>query len=221
MIKRLIFDVDGTLITGIDFVSSIERSLKRINLYSPKNIEKFLEAIKIYESKYNNYNVSDYLYHLGSYLGTKLNDDFLNIFFDELKYCIPKENKNLVNTIEKLSKKYELVLLTNYFKESQLNRLNNMNIGKYFIECHGEKLIKPNKMAYIKACGKNKPDECIMIGDNLDLDIKNAQRFGLNAIYINYKNTLIDEEIIIVNQVEDITIELIETIENNRGDKSE
>jgi len=208
------------LITGVDFVSSIEKTLKRINLYSQENIEKFLEAIRTYESKYNNYNVNDYLYHLEKYLEIKLNTDFLDIFFDELKHCIPKENIKLINTIKKLSQKYELVLLTNYFKKSQLNRLNNMKIGKYFIECYGENLIKPNEMSYIKACGNNKPNECIMIGDNLNLDIKSAKKVGLNTIYVNSKNILINEDITKVNKVEDITIELINIIEN-KGDKNE
>ena len=29
MIKRLIFDVDGTLIVGVDFIESVKRTLKR------------------------------------------------------------------------------------------------------------------------------------------------------------------------------------------------
>ena len=34
MIKRLIFDVDGTLITGVDFVDSIKKTLDKLEIYS-------------------------------------------------------------------------------------------------------------------------------------------------------------------------------------------
>lgn len=188
MIKRLIFDVDGTLITGIDFSVFVEKALKRINSYSKECLEKFLNAIKTYEAKFDNYNEKDYLKHIGDAINKELNVEFIDIFFDELKHAIPPQNKDLIYTISELSKKYELVLLTNYFKKSQLNRLNNMGIGKFFIEAYGEELIKPNLNTYLNACGKNKPNECIMIGDDPILDIVYAQKAGLNTIFVNTKN---------------------------------
>lgn len=214
MIKRLIFDVDGTLIVGVNFVSSIEATLKKMNLYSKENVEKFLVAIKTYESKYNSYNKKDYLKLFGDFLGVELKENFIDVFFDELKFCIPDRNENLINKIEELSKNYELVLLTNYFGISQMNRLNNMGIGKFFTEVYGEELIKPNKSAYINACGYNKPKECIMIGDDLVLDIENAKNLGLNTIFVNSKNVKdVNLDTIIVQSVEEIDSELI-----NRAD---
>ena len=139
MIKRLIFDVDGTLINNVNFVLPIENTLKQIGIYSEKNVDRFLRAINTYESKFSSYNRNDYLSHFSKYLNVELNNKFINIFFKELKNCIPLNNQTLKNVISELSKKYELVLLTNYFKESQLNRLNNMGIGEFFLECHGEK----------------------------------------------------------------------------------
>lgn len=216
MIKRLIFDVDGTLIAGVDFMSSVVNCLKRNNLYSEENIKNFFAAMKTYEGVYDNYNTKDYLSHLGSYLGTHLDDSFLDIFFDELKFCIPKDNTKLVNAIEELSSKYELVLLTNYFKKSQLNRLNNMGIGQFFTECYGEELIKPNEMIYIRACGNNNPNECVMIGDDLNLDIEGATALGLNTIFVNSKNIPINNhEIITVSAAHEITDELIKSIRSN------
>lgn len=213
MIKRLIFDVDGTLIVGVDFIESVKRTLKRFNIYSEENLENFLKAIKTYETKYNSYNKKDYLNHFGDNLGIKLTDNFLDIFFEELKDCIPSKNEKLINTIKELSEKYEMVLLTNYFGKSQLNRLNNMQIGQYFTEYYGEELIKPNKEIYIKACGKHHPSECVMIGDDLVLDIKGAKEQGLNAIFVNSKNIDIEsKDIIKVDKVEEITIDLINNI---------
>ena len=143
-------------------------------------------------------------------MGISLSDNFLEVFFNKLQYVIPEKNEKLINTIDTLSKKYELVLLTNYFGISQLSRLNNMGIGKYFKETYGEDLIKPNKGSYLKACGNNKPEECVMIGDNLYLDVECAKKEGLKAIFVNTKNISTDDiEDIVVNKVEDITEEII------------
>ena len=147
-------------------------------------------------------------------IGNALPSNFLEIFFENLKDAIPNDNSSLINTIKQLSKKYELVLLTNYFSKSQLNRLNNMGIGHYFTECYGENLIKPNRDAYISACGKNKPSECVMIGDDIFLDIECAMNVGMHTIFINAKNVSTDNiNTISVKRVEDIDEKLIESIE--------
>lgn len=210
MIKRLIFDIDGTLIKGVNFVSSIEKTLKRLDIYSENNINRFLEAISKYEAVYNNYNKKDYISHLGKYLDTKLDDRFLIIFFEELKSCVPFECVKLKNALFKLYKEYELVLLTNYFKESQLNRLNTMGIKDLFLECFGEELIKPNDEIYLKACGPYNPNECVMIGDDIYLDVKKPKSLGLHTIFVNSKGIVSDFNTISVSSVEEISSELIE-----------
>ncbi len=182
MIKRLIFDVDGTLINNVNFALPIENTLKQIGIYSEKNVDRFLRAINTYESKFNSYNSNDYLSYFSKYLNVKLNNKFINIFF----------------------------------KESQLNRLNNMGIGEFFLECYGEELIKPNKDIYLKACGKNKPSECVMIGDNFDLDIKVPKKLGIHTILVDLKHNSIDNMgIVVISSVEEINANLIKKIENN------
>lgn len=214
MIKRLIFDVEGTLITGVDIIVAIENTLKKVGLYNEDNVKGFLNGINTYEEKFNNYNFADYTKYIAQEIKEELPINFLDIFFEELKSAIPSENENLINTISMLSQKYELVLLTNYFKKSQLNRLNNMGIGQFFIECYGEELIKPNLNAYIMACGNNKPEECVMIGDNISLDIEYAKKAGLNTIFVNSKNiSNQDIKAVTVKSVTQINDRLIEELE--------
>jgi len=214
MIKRLIFDVDGTLITGVNFVDAIKKTLKRLNIYSDEKTVAFLEGIKTYENKFNNYNIDDYTAHMSNAINNLLPMEFLRIFFEELKNVIPSKNETLIKTIKDLSNVYELVLLTNYFSESQMNRLNNMGIGHFFVECYGEKLIKPNIEAYISACGKNSPSECVIIGDDIFLDIEQAQKVGLNTIFINTKNIKNYKiKTFEVQRVEEIDVNLINMIE--------
>lgn len=214
MIKRLIFDVDGTLITGVDFMDNIKKTLDKLGIYSEDNVKLFLKGIKTYEQIYNNYNIKSYTKHLEHVLNNKLPENFVFIFWEELKNAIPPRNDKLIDTISELSQKYELVLLTNYFAISQLNRLNNMGIGRFFKECYGEHCIKPNKKAYLDACGDNKVEECIMIGDDLYLDIQRAREEGLSTIFINTKSVKTNSSMgIVVDSVEDISKELILGIE--------
>lgn len=217
MIKRLIFDVDGTLITNIKFDETINNTLKKLNIYSKEKTAKFLEGIKTYENKFNNYNIDNYTSHLSNAINNELPKDFLNVFFEELKNAIPSKNETLIKNLNELSDKYELVLLTNYFSESQINRLNNMGIGHLFIECHGEKLIKPNIQAYISACGKYTPGECVIIGDDIYLDIEQAQKVGLNTIFVNTKNIKkYNIKTFEVQKIEEINVELLNAIEENQ-----
>ena len=53
---------------------------------------------------------------------------------------------------------------------------------------------KPFKEAFLQAIGDNKPEECIMIGDNFERDIKGALNAGLKAIYYNPKNNVAKNE---------------------------
>ena len=210
MIKRLIFDVDNTLIVGVNFKEAVIKTLDELNIYSEENLDNFFEGIASYEGVYDNYNSRDYKKHMEECMNTIIPDNFLDVFFKHLKDVIPEENDKLISTIDSLSKKYELVLLTNYFSISQLNRLNNMGIGKYFTEVYGEDLIKPNKEAYIKACGPYKPSECVMIGDSLYLDVECAKKAGLKAIFVNTKKIPTDNlEVVTVDKIEDITDEVL------------
>lgn len=211
MIKRLIFDVDGTLITGVDFRKSVSNTLRRIGVYSDDLVDKFIDNIKKYEKKYNCYDREKYIDYFSSILGIDLDFDFLDIFFDELKDCVPEYNDKLIGCIYQLSLKYDLVLLTNYFSESQMNRLNSMGIGKYFSHCYGEDLIKPDVDSYISACGNYKPYECVIIGDDLDLDVIVPKSLGLNIIYVGDSDF---SNVVRVINVCDINSEFIENIFN-------
>ena len=152
MIKRLIFDIDGTLITGISFDEAIKNSLAELGFFSEENKQKFIYAISTYENNHSEYESKQYLQYFSQVLGYKLDKVFLDTFFRNLGlYAIPEYNKGLIETIEQLSKKYELVLLSNYFEKSQRGRLKHIGIDKYFTEYYGEKVCKPNRQAFLDA----------------------------------------------------------------------
>lgn len=152
MIKRLIFDIDGTLITGVSFDDAITNSLIEYGIFSEENKQKFIHAISTYENYYKVYEQNQYLQYFSITVGCDLDKYFLDIFFKNLGiYAIPDNNQKLIQTIEQLSNKYELVLLSNYFEKSQRGRLKHIGIDKYFSEYYGEKICKPDRKAFIDA----------------------------------------------------------------------
>ena len=61
MIKRLIFDIDGTLITGVSFDKAIRGALERVGALSDENVQKYISAIGTYEIVNGNYQIEKYL----------------------------------------------------------------------------------------------------------------------------------------------------------------
>jgi FMN phosphatase YigB (HAD superfamily) len=152
MIKRLIFDIDGTLITGVSFDKAITNSLLEQGIFSEENKKKFIYSISTYENYHKEYEQNQYLQYFSQNLGCNLDKNFLDIFFRNLGiYAIPDDNQVLIETIDQLSRKYELVLLSNYFEKSQRERLKHIGIDKYFSKYYGEKVCKPHKQAYLDA----------------------------------------------------------------------
>ncbi len=99
-----------------------------------------------------------------------------------------------VEIIEYLAAKgYILHLITNGFEEIQFSKLRSSSIAHYFKEViTSEKAmsLKPNKEIFefaLKITGAAK-SESIMIGDNLDADIKGAMEAGLDTVFVNHIN---------------------------------
>ncbi len=205
MIKRIIFDIDGTLITEINFSYHIKRALNKYGIKDPNKVKLFLLNIDEYEKTYNNYDKELYLKFFSDKLSCQLDYDFLNIFFEELKKAIPPNPYKIAEMLYRLNE-YELVLLSNYFEESQRNRLNAMGINKLFSEYYGEKTIKPNEKAYIDSAGIYHPSECLIVGDDKLLDIDIPKKLGFNTLFVNPNGD--------INSVEEITPQLIKKISN-------
>lgn len=185
MIKRVIFDIDGTLITGVNFSPYISAALKLYGISDPGKTKKFISNIENYENTHRRYNRDLYLGFFSEKLEVKLNHDFLKILFMQLRYAVPKNCEKIRNVLFHLQKEYELVLLSNYFEESQRNRLATMGINHYFSEYHGENATKPNESSYKSSQGRHKPSECLIIGDNSKLDIAIPKSLGFKTLHVS------------------------------------
>ena len=96
-------------------------------------------------------------------------------------------------------KKYILHLITNGFESVQHNKLSNSKLTEYFEEViTSEKAnsLKPNKEIFefaLEVTGA-KTSESIMIGDNIDADIKGAMNAGMDTVFVNHLNIETDVE---------------------------
>ena len=78
-----------------------------------------------------------------------------------------------------------------------------------------EKICKPNKQAYMDSIGEHQPSECVMIGDNLELDIRGAQNCGINTIWVNTNNEQSNINTRWINSVTQINESLINDLEKD------
>ena len=99
----------------------------------------------------------------------------------------------------------EIVLLTNWFRDSQVGRIKRKDLYKYFDNIiTGDIALKPYKECFDLAVQNTPKEECLMIGDNIRKDYLGALNYGINAY-------LIDEE-------NDIN-KLLEVVKNDRRSK--
>lgn len=183
MIKRLIFDLDNTLIMWRDeYTFAIKNVVEEYNL----DVDYMLvdSLIEEYENYYNVYTKENLLNLVNTKLNLNVKIDFIDAWLDGLTK-MAHGDKDTIDTLEYLSKKYELVVLTNGFRDSQIGRLKTSGIYKYFKEVYaGEEYIKPSLESYKDAIGPYNIDECIMIGDTYKTDIIGALNVGMRAIMI-------------------------------------
>lgn len=191
MVKRLIFDVDDTLIKWEDkYWNTLEEVFQELNIeYDKDLLDKVIVAIGTYEQEHQYYNKQTMLEHINKVTSHNFNMNFLDTALKDFGKCVPKKDKSLINTLNYLSKRYELVVLTNWFEDAQILRLKNFEIESYFAKVFASEnfKVKPNKESFITAMEDKLPEECIMIGDSFKKDIQGAIDAGMKAIYVNPK----------------------------------
>ncbi|MBC7904678.1 MAG: noncanonical pyrimidine nucleotidase, YjjG family [Gemmatimonadaceae bacterium] len=108
---------------------------------------------------------------------------------------LPTRNALFPYTIEILdyltNKNYLLHLITNGFEQTQHSKMKNAGIDKYFVEVitsESSNSLKPNAAIFEYAFGRAKAlrENSIMIGDDLEADIRGAMNAGLDQVFVNH-----------------------------------
>lgn len=189
MIKRLIFDFDNTLILWKDkYLSVLNNLIKKYNIEC--DIERLNYAIGESISYQNRgMTIESIIKQAKEICNIDISEEFVKEWFSGLGKNTIELEDDIIDTLEYLSKKYSLVILSNFNGEIQKLRAQNANIIQYFDEIYGSDIVemKPNSNSYKKAITPYKTEECIMIGDNLKEDIEGALEIGLRAIHLDRK----------------------------------
>ncbi|HQI44625.1 MAG TPA: YjjG family noncanonical pyrimidine nucleotidase [Bacteroidales bacterium] len=95
-------------------------------------------------------------------------------------------------TLEYLSKKYTLHIITNGFIEVQYVKISNSNLKKYFthiITSEEAGYNKPNENIFYYAFQLTTANNrnSLMIGDDFEVDILGAQNVKMDQVYFNYQ----------------------------------
>ena len=187
MVKRIIFDVDNTLLEWKDeYIFALKNTLDKLNIdYTKEQLESIDNAIVDYEKTHNIYVAEDLQNFVNNVCQVNVPDEFMNTLIEEQGNCYTYDAK-LVDTIKYLNEKYDLVVLSNWFTKTQRLRLQKMDILKYFSFVTGgdEHVLKPNRRAFDKVLEGYEPSECIMVGDSFNHDIMPASELGIKAIWV-------------------------------------
>ena len=214
MIKRIIFDLDNTLIMWKDeYEKAVDDVLNEINYPKTENLYHKINEIEAeYEKGKIRFDKNELIDYINENLKTNLPYEFMDIWLEKLHSRAPKiYPKKDYDVLKYLSKKYELVILTNFFIESQIKRLETAGIAKFFSEFYGaEKYAKPYKESFMQAIGKHKVSEVAMVGDSLEMDIKGAINSGIEkAVWRDINNKAEDYKnemngIYVIHELEDL-----------------
>lgn len=192
MIKRIIFDIDNTLIKWENsYYKKLGQVFEELQMrYTKTDIENVIHAIDEYEKTETYFQKGAMHRIIEEKMQKEIPANFVDTMLAYFSNCVPEKlPEEVTETLEYLNSKYELVTLSNWFEETQNIRLEKVGIRKYFKECFAcEKIkMKPNKESYETAIGPHKPEECIMIGDNIVTDVEGALNCNLQSIYYNPK----------------------------------
>ena len=206
--RHIFIDLDRTL---YDFDMSTHETFlelfKKFGLYERgvKPFEKFFELylknnVDLWE-KYRKGEVTKrflnvHRFHI-TLLEFGINDRaFAGRFASDYLHLSPRKKAlfpNVIEVLEYLHKKYTLHIITNGFEEVQEIKIKANELDKYFTtittsEEAGSK--KPDVQIFKYALHKAvaSPEESLMIGDDLEVDIDGAKKVGMDGLFCNFDN---------------------------------
>lgn len=202
--KRFIFDLDGTLLT-CDYKleeAYFESVLGDKGIAFAGEVSSLLD---IYERKYPKYDVevlSEYLTHMS---GLPVTPDVIRGWISIIGDAEDTMEDGVIETLEDLKLRgKELVVLTNWFEETQVSRLKHAGLYDYFDEVYtGEFFLKPKKAAYILAMNETPIDQCLMIGDSVDKDYIGPRACGMDSVLYD-KNDIHHKTLVKVKNMNEI-----------------
>jgi len=206
--SHLLFDLDKTL---WDFAKNSEETIRELFddfKLKCRGVSDFGAFFRDYEKinldlwdcyRRNEIGKSDLMYvrFYKAFLLFGIDDIALSKDFSEhYLQVLPTKNKvfpGTYETLDYLGGRYTLHIVTNGFEEVQYRKIHYAGLKKYFdkvitSEKAGRK--KPDRMFFeytlkeINAAAK----DCLMIGDDMEVDLTGSRRAGIDQVFCNYEN---------------------------------
>jgi putative hydrolase of the HAD superfamily len=202
--KHIFFDLDRTL---WDFDANSRAALT--DVFRNHNLDRYFESPEPFIKAYHKHNELLWL----QYREGRIKKDLFRSLRFELTLAEAKiDNPDLAKAIgedylhlstEKtilfpytheilayLQDKYSLYILTNGFRETQLGKMKNCDLSKYFQHVFTSETIgfnKPNPKIFHWAMSSvnGRKEECLMIGDDFEVDILGAKSCGMDQVLFN------------------------------------
>lgn len=199
----LFIDLDNTL---YDFSGNSREAYRAV--YALLGYERWFDSFERYFEIYEEYNLQLWaLYAEGKITKEHLNAEryshplrIMGVpdaeavgahFWDEAMKRLPLGDRLMPHArkiLDYLRPKYKLFVLSNGFTELQSRKMQSARIGHYFdgvILSEDIGVNKPNPaiFEYALQVAGSTPEETLMIGDNLEVDIEGAQGVGIDQVY--------------------------------------
>ena len=121
----------------------------------------------------------------------------------EYLYTCPKKGNlmpNAISTLEYLSGKYRMSIITNGFEEIQNMKLTAGGLHKYFdhiVTSQQAGFKKPSREIFDYTLARNSAacHQAVMVGDNLVTDIGGARQASIDSIFFNHEQIRHESEI--------------------------
>lgn len=217
-IKLLIFDIDGTLLEYRTLKELVKKGFEKLNInYEDDFFKAHCKAVqttleKCAESK--SFNMKEMCLAWEEFLPFIKKNNIDAKTYAEIMLDLEKEYtyiiENVIQTLEVLKKKYNIVISTNWFLESQKRKLNKFDLLKYFEHIYTceNNYAKPSKKHFemIKNDYRCNPNECIIIGDTFSDVVASA--YGYNSVLCDYrlnKNDIYEISTCVISDFKDLT----------------
>jgi putative hydrolase of the HAD superfamily len=211
--KHLFFDLDKTL---WDFDANSAEALREIysrHQLSKRGVHSFDDFHEVYKAineelweKYRNgemdkaalsvnrFHFSLLEYHIDDIpLAEVLSQEYIDGVSEQTRLF-----PHAFETLDYLFGRYHMHVLTNGFMEVQYRKMENTGLGKYFdsiITSEEAGAHKPALRIFQYALEKTgaDPGECLMIGDDPDVDMIGAKSAGIDQMFVNYDGIEVNE----------------------------
>ena len=173
-----------------DFIDIYNKiNLQLWDLYRRGQVSKDILRIKRFKLSFEHFGIRN------DELAADFDKDYLKIS-PRKTILLPYTNEIL----NYLFGQYDLHIITNGFLSTQEIKMKNCRLDKFFKSMTTSEVVGHNKprpeifRQALRAVHARK-EESIMIGDDLQVDVLGAKRFGIDQVFLNRDKVLHDEEI--------------------------